>query len=278
MKKQDIFKNKLSGAVDKSTEAFIKQNITVLSDLQSFIPPLAQEELLLLEESILKEGCRDSLVISKQGDTYLLIDGHNRYSICKKHNIDFNIEVREDLPDLDAIKDWMVNNQLGKRNITGETKSYLRGMQYSREKQKHGGNQASGQNVHSIKTHERLGEQHKVSAKTIQRDENFALALNSITGDINDLRWKILNREISVPKTTIEKLSKESAELLLEFGKKLAESGDFGKTLQNVFPKEQKPLDSETQIIQNIQKALKDKDKDALANLIHDLQRIVQSW
>ena len=58
----------------------------ILEELESLIPPLAQEELMLLEESIINEGCRDPLVT--WNDT--LIDGHNRYSICQLHNIPFN--------------------------------------------------------------------------------------------------------------------------------------------------------------------------------------------
>jgi hypothetical protein len=277
MKKQDVLKNKLNNAVDKSSEAFIKQNITILPDLQSFIPPLAQDELQMLEDSILKEGCRDSLVVGKLQDAYLLVDGHNRYSICKKYSIDFRIEVQE-FADIDAIKDWMIGNQLGKRNVTGEAKAYLRGMQYNREKQKHGGNQTSSQSVHSLKTHDRLGEHHKVSGKTIQRDENFALALNAVTGDNHELRWKILNRDIAVPKIAMERLAKESPVLLAKFGKRLAESGDFAHALQEVFPKEIKETAPESQILQNLQKALRSKDKNALLELAQNLQSIANGW
>ena len=40
----------------------------------------------MLEENILQNGCRDSLVL--WGD--ILVDGHNRYEICTKHNIPFS--------------------------------------------------------------------------------------------------------------------------------------------------------------------------------------------
>ena len=55
------------------------------AEFQSLIPPLTYEEKKMLEESILSEGCRDAIVV--WNDT--IIDGHNRYEICKKHGIHF---------------------------------------------------------------------------------------------------------------------------------------------------------------------------------------------
>jgi ParB-like chromosome segregation protein Spo0J len=63
-------------------------------------------------------------------DNYILIDGHTRYKICQNLGKSSNIKVF----DLETTKDWIILNQLGKRNITKETKSYLRGLQYKNEK------------------------------------------------------------------------------------------------------------------------------------------------
>jgi len=59
--------------------------LQINSEFQSLIPALSKEEFGLLEKSILKEGCRDPL-ITWNG---ILIDGHNRYEICRKHKIKF---------------------------------------------------------------------------------------------------------------------------------------------------------------------------------------------
>jgi len=55
------------------------------SEFKNLIPPLTEEEYKGLENSILSEGCRDNLVTWND----ILIDGHNRYEICQKHNIEF---------------------------------------------------------------------------------------------------------------------------------------------------------------------------------------------
>ena len=58
--------------------------IRIDEGLRAYIDPLT-EDRSALERSLLAEGCRDALVL--WGD--LLIDGHNRYALCRKHNIPF---------------------------------------------------------------------------------------------------------------------------------------------------------------------------------------------
>jgi hypothetical protein len=263
----------------------IVQNIVVLPELQSLIPPLLKEEYELLESSILAEGCRERIILWKKDEAqFVLIDGHNRYSICQKHNKPFEVKVHESLQDLDAVKDWMIDNQLGKRNVTEETKSYLRGLQYNREKAKMGGDRkSSGQTVHAngLKTHERLGEQHKVSSKTIQRDESFALALDALVGQDKELKWRILNRDIQVPKSAIEKLAKKHTENLETLGKQLASLGDFEQALEAIFPKEKRELfgsETEKEIVSQLRKAVQARNKETLETLIASLQSIMKEW
>ena len=56
-------------------------NITINQVLQSYIDPLTASEYAALERSLLAEGCRDALVLWND----VLIDGHNRYAICRQH-------------------------------------------------------------------------------------------------------------------------------------------------------------------------------------------------
>ena len=86
------------------------KQITIDPELQNLIPPLSPEEYSQLEENILQAGCRDPLVL--WGD--ILIDGHNRYEICRKHNIEFKT-VKEKLDSKGAVKVWMIKNQFGTR-------------------------------------------------------------------------------------------------------------------------------------------------------------------
>jgi len=81
-------------------------------EFKDLIPPLKTEEYNNLEASILEEGCRDALVI--WGD--ILVDGHNRYDICKKHDITYKTEYRE-FSSREQAKIWIRRNQLARRNL-----------------------------------------------------------------------------------------------------------------------------------------------------------------
>ena len=79
----------------------------------NLISPLSAEERGQLEENLLKDGCRDALVVWDG----LILDGHTRYQICTKHGIPF--ETREQAcVDRNAAKAWIIRNQLGRRNLT----------------------------------------------------------------------------------------------------------------------------------------------------------------
>lgn len=96
------------------------QTITIDNEFKNLIPPLTDEEYAGLEQSIIEEGCRDAL-ITWNG---ILIDGHNRYEICTKHNIDF--ETREFFFDSrnDVIV-WIIKNQFGRRNLPAYERARL---------------------------------------------------------------------------------------------------------------------------------------------------------
>lgn len=145
--------------------------LSIDPEFRSLIPPLSAEELGQLEANIKADGCRDPLVTWNG----LLLDGHNRYEICGRLGLTFKtIEI--DLSDRDAAADWIDNNQLGRRNLTPDQASLLRGRRYNRAKRAHGGDRkSSGQTDHlKQKTAESLAKQHGVSAKTIRRDAKKA--------------------------------------------------------------------------------------------------------
>lgn len=94
--------------------------IKIDEEFKNLIQPLTDDEFKGLEESIIKEGCRDKLVL--WGDT--LIDGHNRYSICQKHGIPFET-VQKDFQERNQAIAWIIRNQFSRRNITPFQRSEL---------------------------------------------------------------------------------------------------------------------------------------------------------
>ncbi len=91
--------------------------IHVDEEFKALIPPLSREEYKQLEENCVKEGIRDPLVVWKLPGNEILIDGHNRWEISAKHaGIRFNVVYRE-FENREAVKEWIIKNQLGRRNI-----------------------------------------------------------------------------------------------------------------------------------------------------------------
>ncbi|MBK7004080.1 MAG: plasmid replication/partition related protein [Burkholderiales bacterium] len=89
-------------------------HIVVNEELKAYIDPLTPEEHDALERSLLKKGCRDALVL--WGD--VLVDGHNRYGICQKHNIPFQTLQSTLFNSLDDVHLWMIDQHLGRRSVS----------------------------------------------------------------------------------------------------------------------------------------------------------------
>jgi hypothetical protein len=89
-------------------------DIVVNEELQAYIDPLTAEEYEALERSILAEGCRDALVL--WGD--VLVDGHNRYGICRKHGLPFQTVQNTRFQSLEDVYLWMIDQHLGRRSIS----------------------------------------------------------------------------------------------------------------------------------------------------------------
>ncbi|MDT8991437.1 plasmid replication/partition related protein [Curvibacter sp. APW13] len=88
--------------------------IVVDEGLKAYIDPLTPDEHDALERSLLKEGCRDALVL--WGD--LLVDGHNRYGICQKHGIPFQTVQSTLFQSLEDVHLWMIDQHLGRRSVS----------------------------------------------------------------------------------------------------------------------------------------------------------------
>ena len=65
-------------------------DLTVDKVLKALLTPLLPDELNRLESSILREGCRDPLLVWNG----TLVDGHHRYEICRRHGVKFQTRAR----------------------------------------------------------------------------------------------------------------------------------------------------------------------------------------
>ncbi len=86
----------------------------VLPEMERLLPPLCEEQFLLLESDILANGCYAPIVVNED---MVIIDGHNRFRICKKHGLPFKMLVFS-FEDLLEAKRWALGTQRGRRNLS----------------------------------------------------------------------------------------------------------------------------------------------------------------
>ena len=84
----------------------------IKEEFKNLIPALSVEEFKQLEENCLAEGIRDA-IITWHG---YIIDGHNRYEIATRHELQYE-SIEKSFDSEDDVRIWMVNNQLGRRNL-----------------------------------------------------------------------------------------------------------------------------------------------------------------
>lgn len=205
------FSNLLGGALaNKSADELeIRERIVIREDFKLLIPPLAEDELGQLESNILNEGVRDPLIIWPVGDSFVLVDGHNRFFVCQKHGLDFPFK-KVAFKNEEDVRDWMVRNQLGRRNLSQEQQSYLRGLRYNTEKsQGKRTDLTSDQNdLKSSSTSQTLANEYNVSEATIKRDGEFAAGVEAIAKHNPELKKSILLGKSKLTKQEVRLMGK----------------------------------------------------------------------
>lgn len=104
----------------KGVENDCDPTLEIDDEFRRLIPPCTIEEYELLEASIVQDGCREPLVVWNS----VILDGHNRYDICTKHDIPFKT-VRKQFGNREAAKQWIILNQIGRRNLAAFQRGIL---------------------------------------------------------------------------------------------------------------------------------------------------------
>jgi hypothetical protein len=156
--------------------------ITVDHVFAGYIPALSDEELSQLEANLVENGgARDPLVVWRNGGKDILLDGHNRYEICTRLDLPYEVQPLE-FGSRDEAADWIDRNQLGRRNLSRQDYKLLLGRRYNRaKKQGERTDLTSGQNApKSERTSARLANEHGVDEKTVRRAGQFQAAAEKL--------------------------------------------------------------------------------------------------
>lgn len=92
-----------------------QKELKIDPELKDLLPPLTDNEYEQLEKNIIENGFDKNFPIMEWHG--FIVDGHNRYSICRKHNIEYVVgtlayETKEE------VEKWMLDIQLGRRNLS----------------------------------------------------------------------------------------------------------------------------------------------------------------
>ena len=190
---------------------------------KNLIRPLQRKEYLQLEQNILADGCRDPLIVWNG----VLVDGHNRYEICMRYQIPFSVVEMDFSCEAEAIA-WICANQLGRRNISEETRKFLIGKQYDAEKligvnkNPRGNNQyspdfdiedtyQSPEEGHSrSKTAEKIAKENHISKGTVEKYAIYARAMETLAEKDSEIVPKILSGQYKIAHKNVVELSKLS--------------------------------------------------------------------
>jgi ParB-like chromosome segregation protein Spo0J len=206
-------------------------NIIIDKDFRELLPPLPAEVYEELEKSIISEGCRDAIVLWND----VIVDGHNRYTICQKHGLPFR-SIGKDFGSRDEAMIWIISTQCARRQLTQEEITYLRGLQYNLEKQlipnAEGKNQFSeevnGNSCRQPPTAKRIAEQYNVGERTIRNDGKAADVIDKIGKVSPDAKKKILSGKSSVTKRELVKLNGASDKEITAAANQIAD-GTYAK-------------------------------------------------
>lgn len=188
-------------------------------EFESLIPALTDEEFRQLKENILNDGEVLNPIITWQG---IICDGHNRWKIIKE-NPGIPYKTYELIfTDKYQAKEWILKNQLGRRNITNEQRLRLIGQMQENRKQSRGGDRKSEeskvQNEPLMKsTAAQIAKEVGVSESTVKRAEKFSKGIDAIQEVSPEAATKILNGSSGVTKAEVMSVPQMNDEERKEF-------------------------------------------------------------
>ena len=142
----------------------------IKDEFKKLIPALSVEEFNQLEQNCLAEGIREK-IITWNG---FIIDGHNRFEIATRWNLEYETETKR-FKDENEVKEWMINNQFGRRNLSNYQRSVLAlelesvFSERAKEKQKEAGELKQISAEAPIETRKELAKVANVSHDTIAK-------------------------------------------------------------------------------------------------------------
>jgi hypothetical protein len=178
-------------------------------EFRDLLPPLTADEYRRLSAKIELETRAELVVAVVQGERFL-VDGHNTLRVCQEKGLRYTVrEVK--LPTRELAIEWIVNNQLARRNLTDDARAYFIGRKYLERKKAEGRPAGGAEKLGNTcpvpgNTAEAVAEEQGVSPRTVKNDATFAAAVDAaaeahgpeakaqiLSGDSGQSRASIVN-------------------------------------------------------------------------------------
>jgi 16S rRNA G966 N2-methylase RsmD len=194
----------------------------IKEEFKKLIPALSVEEYKQLEENCLAEGIRES-IITWNG---YIIDGHNRYEIATKHDLKYE-SIDKSFDSEEDVKEWMICNQFGRRNLSNYQRSVLAlelesvfSARAKEKQQEAGGSVRQISDKAVIDTKKELAKVASVSHDTIAKVKKIqATATPEIKAQLNAGTISINEVYQDIKKEEKQQIKTDERERLAEIGK-----------------------------------------------------------
>jgi ParB-like chromosome segregation protein Spo0J len=157
----------IKGAEEMDKAPIINPEFQDLLDVQT------EQSYEELKKAIMADGIRDPIVVWKEQNT--VADGHNRLKIAKELGIPCP-QTEKSFVDEAEVKQWIIRNQLGRRNLTPARFEYYIGRLYNEQKADTFEEKAEAKGS----TAEKLAAEFDISPKTVRRYATQAKGIDHI--------------------------------------------------------------------------------------------------
>ena len=111
--KDDTYNQDNDSLINEEANNNPEDSFVIDPEFEQLIAKLSDDEYSILKDSIAKEGIREPIIVWHN----TIIDGHNRYRIAHELNIPIKYKTM-DFKDREEAIEWIIINQLGRRNAS----------------------------------------------------------------------------------------------------------------------------------------------------------------
>lgn len=204
-------------------------DLTIDPELLELIPRCCKDDDERLEKSLLNEGgCHHAVVVWK--GTNVVVDGHRRKAACEKLGLSYPVEELE-FANKDAVKRWMLEEQLGRRNLNAHQRAMCLAALAKLESDRIQSSGATEEDNQIAREHPEEATENTITAKrarvaprTVRRATHYTAAFRSLPEDI---QRRIEDQSLPGRKEAVIELASLSEDQQREAVKSV-DDGEFG--------------------------------------------------